>query len=101
MDLKYFDKQKFFIEGCIDVISGFYRFIPDGDSYYSEMKSLFNSNALVLSDYFHYLYVKNDLQFCINSYSDFLAEQQNSDNKMKILLQKFTRKLLVHNILPK
>lgn len=98
IDFQYFEKQQTLIEGCIDIISGFYRFVPDGYQYYMEMENLFKTNAFALSNFFHHLYVKSNLQYCIDAYCDFLKEQQNNDDKLRILLQKFMKKLYIHKI---
>jgi len=55
----------------------------------------------IYKEYFYWLYVKNDIQYCKNNYNKLLSNMDDNDRNMQILQAKFIKKMYRNNLILK
>lgn len=75
-----------------------FSYFPDIKESVKELSVILSRYEEIIKEYFYWLYVKNDIGFCERTYEKFKSDLLSNDKNMRLLKNRFIKKMMKHNI---
>lgn len=75
-----------------------FSYFPDMEEFFVELSEILSRYETIIKEYFYWLYVKYDLGFCEKTYKEFKKNLLDNDKTMRVLKNRFIKKMMKHGV---